>query len=76
MIAQAVNPGDVVQIDPERHPRFAACFATVDEVRGWGVTATVLVPASPRPNEAPIRLEFGSFVKVGKAEWVRQAEGA
>lgn len=71
MPTQAIAVGDVIQLDPERHPKFAACFGTVDEVRSWGVVATILVPAGPTPGEAPIRLEFGSFVRIGKAEWVR-----
>lgn len=60
---------DVVQLDPESHPRFAACFAIVDEVRSWGVVATVRVPGNP-PGDAPIRLETGTFIRVGEAAYV------
>ncbi len=63
---------DIIQITDESHPWFPALLI-VDEERGWGVLATCLIPASNVPgsrcDRAPIRLETGRFVAVGKA-WI------
>ncbi len=72
MTEQDLSPGDVVQIDPDAHPKLATCFAVVDEVKGWGAVATVPIAASPSPNQAPVRLAHGTFKRIGKAEWVTE----
>ena len=66
-------PGDVIQVDPEV-AGFGACFAVVDEVRTWGVTASVFGPNGTRQgpaSEYPVRLETGKFERVGRAVWLR-----
>ena len=65
----AVKPRDVVQIDPVSNPKFAGCFAVVEEVKSWGVVAYVACPG-PSVGQAYVRLAHEHFVRVGKAEWV------
>lgn len=66
-----IKAGDVVQIDPTTNERFAGCLAIVEEVRSWGVVASVPIPAAPKPQQAPIRLQSGSYVRIGAAEWIQ-----
>lgn len=64
-----VQPGDVVQVDPQGDELgFGASFAVVEKVEGWGVVAYVRVPG-PKGGDAYVRLGFGQFCKVGVAEW-------
>jgi len=71
MDGREVSVGDVVQINPEAHPKFAACFAIVEEVRAWGVIAYVPVPDKQPGTIAPIRLEWKDCAPIGHAIWVQ-----
>lgn len=64
------QPGDLVQIDPEHDPRFAACVLYVSEVRSWGAVGCVRIPEAPAPVEAWYRLPWRGGEKVGSATWV------
>lgn len=72
-VVVAMKPGDVVQINPSAHPKFAGCFAVVDEVRSFGVTADIPIAGDPR-SIAPVRLAWGEFLRVGAAPWLRVNE--
>lgn len=65
-----LQPGDVIQLDPERGP-WGALFAIVDEVKPWGVTCYWLhaTERGKAPAVCPYRAETGSFVRIGAAEW-------
>lgn len=69
-----VQAGDVVQISPDAacNEGLLACFAVVDEVKGWGVTAAVRCPGK---GVAYVRLHFGNFERIGAAVWVEQPDG-
>ena len=71
MEAREVSVGDVVQINPEAHPKFAACFAIVEEVRVWGVVAYVPVPDKHPGTIAPIRLEWKACAPIGRVVWTQ-----
>ncbi len=72
MIGQDAKVGDVVQIDPEIHPKFAACFAIVEEVKSWGVVAYVPVPDKQPGTIAPVRLEWKHCAPIGRAMWTEE----
>jgi hypothetical protein len=71
--SDTVRVGDVVQIDPTVDGHFAGCLLTVTEVKSWGVQGFVKVPAS---GEAYYRCPFGQIARVGRAEWVPDADAA
>lgn len=55
---------DVIQIDPRHH--WGGAIAVVNEAKGWGVTAYVLIPhPDGPPQRAMIRLEWNDFVLLG-----------
>lgn len=63
-------PGDVIQLDPEKHP-YGAMLCVVDEVKVWGVKCYWL-QATERgqpPGQCYYRAETGTFERVGKAQW-------
>ena len=75
-----LEPGDVIQIKPTQFveqedvkpaaPCFWGCLAVIDEVRKWGVLASILVPVAGQgketpPGEFPTRLPNGTFVYIG-----------
>lgn len=69
---QELEVGDVIQLDPSRKALWGPVFAVGEEIRDWGVIANMYIPearAAP-PGVAPIRLEKGSFVRIGKAAWI------
>ena len=72
MEGREVAVGDVVQIDPDKHPKFAACFAIVEEIRSWGVIAYVPVPDQQPGTIAPIRLAWDECVAIGHAVWAQK----
>lgn len=70
-----VIPGDVVQLDPTQtdNTAFAGCFLTVEEVKTWGIQGFVQALGESRDSigsRAYYRAEWGTFMKIGKAEWV------
>lgn len=75
-----VQPGDVVQLDPQFHLGdangfFAGCFMIVDEVKAWGVQGHILIPEGPRgyyPNVAYYRANWDEMRIVGPASWRAQ----
>jgi len=68
--ARGAQPGEVVQINPEKHPKFAGCFAVVDQLRRWGVVADIPMPGDPNAI-IPVRLAWADFARVGMACWMR-----
>lgn len=68
--------GDIIQIDPEHDPIFAACLMIVTEPKSWGAQGYCAAPDSPGPALAYYRLKFENGVRVGKAEWVRDDEAS
>ena len=72
MEATEARVNDVVQINPELHPKFAACFAIVEEVRNWGVVAYVPIPDKEPGTIAPIRLEWKDCAPIGVAVWTEE----
>jgi hypothetical protein len=60
------KPGDVIQIHLH-HRVLPGCFAQVDTVQLWGVTARVPVGSG---GAAPVRLQRSEFQFVGRAAWV------
>jgi hypothetical protein len=72
-----LEPGDVVQIDPEYCEVFGASFMIVTEPKSWG--AQGYIHALPGFNEdgtkskggrAYKRVEFEHMEYIGKAEWL------
>lgn len=61
--AVAALPGDIIRISP-RHDMAPRCLAEVDEVKSWGVTATVRAPfgRGQPAAEYPFRLAWGEFL--------------
>jgi hypothetical protein len=72
MTTHAIVPGDVVQLDPEKHTHhngfWAANFLVVTRVKPWGVQGYVHGGSA---GDAYYRAENGTFEYVGKATWVR-----
>ena len=65
-----ISPGDVVQITDERRGLVGA-FLLVDEVRSWGVQGFVHhVESFEEARQIWLRLEFGTFERVGRAALV------
>jgi hypothetical protein len=67
-----IEVGDVVQLNPDdkQGPDWGPVFAVVDEIRAWGVIASMYIPEQRgAPAVAPIRLEHSHFVRIGKARW-------
>ncbi len=61
-----IEPGDVVQINPESSDTFSRCFMLVTEVKSWGLKGYFSLP---NEGEAYYRAEHGSYELVGKAHW-------
>lgn len=68
--ARRAQKGDVVQLNPEKHPRFAGCFAVVDEVRSFGAIVIIAMPGDPSAI-IPVRAVWEDFARIGVAAWVR-----
>jgi hypothetical protein len=65
-----IESGDVVQVDPDYAAnRYGGCLMIVTGVRNWGVEAVAIVPAMGGVRQAPYRLNFGTFARVGLAPW-------
>jgi hypothetical protein len=65
-----VSIGDVIQLDPDLNETFGACFATVTELKPWGVQAYVMVPQKGGADPAYVRVRHGGFVRIaGRPEW-------
>ena len=64
-----VEVGDVIQIiETFSREGWVGCFATVTEVKPWGVQAFVAFPREQRKqSQAFIRLKWEHFEKVGTA---------
>ena len=75
MSQQEIAVGDVVQIDPEHDPAFAACFLVVTELKTWGVMGYVRVPGHDG-GDAYYRVPFEKIHRVGVAEWDHAREKA
>lgn len=64
-----IEPGDIVQLDPEHHTHmdgfWAANLMVVTESKSWGVQGY----CKSEKGLAYYRAKEGTFVKVGKAEW-------
>lgn len=76
-MSNQVQPGDIVQLDPEKtkNKAFAACLMIVTEVKSWGVQGYVqaLGTAGEIGGQAYYRAEFGTFeVTGGRAPWIVQ----
>lgn len=67
--------GDVIQIDPAHDPGgFGGCLAVVEESKEWGVSLCYVHIPGEDGGDAYYRLPHGTYVVIGKAEWVH-AEG-
>ena len=69
----AIDVGDVIQIvDKSNH--WFPCLLIVDEVKNWGVVASVLFPQDNVGNiaEAPTRLSYGLFDRIGVASIIKE----
>ena len=71
----AIN--DVIQLDPVRGCEWGPLFAIVDKVGPGWVRAYFFVPTErgQAPGHAPIRVENGNYVRIGRAEWLPQEGG-
>lgn len=58
-----MNVGSVIQAT-ENAGNWCGCLLIVDEVKSWGVVASMLVPMQ---GIAYIRLKFDQFVYIGEA---------
>lgn len=71
-----VQPGDIVQLDPETtgNRAFAACLMIVDEVKPWGVQGYVQALGESREQpggQAYYRAAWGTFEPTGgRAVWI------
>jgi len=63
-----IEANDVVQIVPEHE--WGGCFLLVTKVKSWGIQGYVQVPLN---GQAYIRLKHEDYVKIGKAEFVLDA---
>lgn len=72
-----IEVGDVVQLDPsDKRIDWGPVFAVVSEIRAGGVIASMYIPElRGAPRMAPIWLERGMFVRIGKARWTLQDGG-
>ncbi len=79
-IKQNIYVYSVVQIAPDAEvsPGLRGAFAIVDEVRAWGVIASVSIITNVIADEspdhafqyvAPVRLQFGTFKLVGQSQY-------
>lgn len=65
---EEVEPGDVIQINPDHSEMWGGCLAIVEKVQSWGVQC-----AFPIPDKGAVafnRIEFGDFVVIGPAKWL------
>jgi hypothetical protein len=67
--SQAVEPGDVIQLDPE-HSRWGPVFVVADEVRTWGVQGYLIGPEDKKIGTVYVRVKHGHYARIGKAQWV------
>lgn len=66
MIANSVEVGDLVQVEPESDKVFGGAILTVTEVKSWGVQGYVFAPGH---GYAYYRCNHGDYAHVGKTEW-------
>lgn len=66
-----VAKGDVVQLDPAMDSPLAGCFMVVTEPRDWGAIGYCTTRAH---MHAPMRAASMRFIRIGKAEWLRDEE--
>jgi hypothetical protein len=61
---------DVIQLDPTKND-WGPLLCIVDEVKSWGVRCYVLLPEKrgEPPGSMYLRVEVGTFVVIGPAEW-------
>ena len=73
MDAGKVNVGDIIQLDPtaELGKEWGPQLCVVSELKPWGVQC-YFVHAASRGDFGPayLRIPTGSFVVVGRAEWM------
>lgn len=67
MRPENVQPGDVVQINPDHDLKFGGCFMLVEEVAPWGFQGFVQIPAR---GKAYYRVPRESCIYIGQAEWM------
>lgn len=74
MKQQALNAGQLVQLNPERvrNPVFASCIMVVTEPKAFGAQGYVQAPgADGQPGgQAYYRAKWEEMEPVGMAEWV------
>jgi hypothetical protein len=56
-----VNPGDIVQADPEV-THWGPCLVVVTDVKGWGIQGFT---SMPRTGRAYVRLTWGEMKPTG-----------
>jgi hypothetical protein len=61
-----IEPGTVIQIDPDSDEVFGGCLLTVTEARGWGVIGYLQLSHGER---AYVRVIFKDIEAVGTAHW-------
>lgn len=70
MDARELKVGEVVQINPESDPRFAACLMVVSEPKSWGAQGYVVGPGSDRSGQYYYRCKFEDMEPLNvTAEW-------
>jgi hypothetical protein len=68
---RALAVGDVVQIDPDRDPRFGGCLLVVTELKpAWnGLQGYCDVPNAPTPARAYFRCRVEDVAYIGSLVW-------
>jgi len=64
-----IEPGDVIQLDPEHHEMYGGCLFVVRMIKPWGVQAYTMIPRHAGTRRRFMRLPTGSFVRIGKVQW-------
>ena len=72
---EEIKAGDVVQVAPGSSRWADAFFATVTDVKQWGVQGYVMtIGADGTRGLAYIRLKHEEYVRIGRAEWTCQLD--
>jgi hypothetical protein len=72
MTIDAINIGDIVQVNPEKE-MFGACMVVVTEIKSWGIQG--YVQNAGVNGQAYIRLKIQDFEHTGgTAVWIRGEE--
>lgn len=70
-----IQPGDIVQIDPESDSCFGGCLVIVTEVKSWGIQGFARVPGEgDNGGNSYIRKKWEEFEYCGKAQWLQKNE--